>query len=83
VVEGPIEPDVLTRDEKLFVRMLGKKRCSAKVGDMNDSDMQDARDAAEATMHDPESSRQEKAHAMGSIVLLEDEAAKRAGTVKA
>jgi hypothetical protein len=34
-------------------------------------------------MHDPESSRQEKARAMGSIVLLEDEAAKRAGAVKA
>lgn len=79
VVEGPIEPDVLTRDEKLFVRMLGKKRCTSKVGDMNDSDMQDARDAAEATLHDPEASRAEKAHAAGSIVLLEAEAVARAG----
>lgn len=77
VVEGPIEPDVLTRDEKLFVRMLGKKRCTSKVGDMNDSDMQDARDAAEATLLDPESDAADKAHAKGAIVLLEDEAARR------
>jgi recombination protein RecT len=77
--DKPVEPDVLTRDEKVFVRMLGKKQCLAKVGEMNDTDMEDARNAAMADIDDPQATREEKAHAMGVIVLLEAEAARRTG----
>lgn len=72
-----VEPDVLTRGDKLFVRMLGSKRVMAKVADMNETDLRDARDAAEATLHDPAASDADRSRAAGVIVLLEDEAARR------
>ena len=78
--EGPITPDVLTRDEKIFVRGNAKgKPVTAKVAQMADFDMEDARNAAQADLDDPSSTREEKAHAMGVIALLEEEAARRAG----
>lgn len=77
--EGPITPDVLTRDEKIFVRGNAKgKPVTAKVAQMADFDMEDARNAAQADLDDPSSTREEKAHAMGVIALLEEEAARRA-----
>lgn len=76
--DEPIEPDTLTRDEKVFVRMLGKKPVTSKVFDMKPEDMEDAKNAAQADLDDPEASREEKAYAMGVIVLLEAEAARRA-----
>lgn len=78
VSSADVEPDVLTRDEKVFVRFLGKKRVEAKVFDMNDTDMEDARSAAEADINDPDSTVEDIARAKGVIVLLEDEAARRA-----
>lgn len=77
VNKDEIAPDVLTRKEKVFVRMLGSKRVTATVADMNETDLRDARDAAEATLHDPAASDADRSRAAGVIVLLEDEAARR------
>lgn len=77
--DEPLVAETLTRDEKVFVRMLGKKPVRSKVFDMTDEDMSDAKDAALADLNDPDSSRDDKQHAMGVIALLEAEAAKRAG----
>ena len=74
---APVNADVLTRKEKVFVRMLGSKRVTATVADMNETDLRDARDAAEATLHDPAASDADRSRAAGVIVLLEDEAARR------
>lgn len=74
----PLVADDLTRDEKIFVRHLGKKAIRAKVGDMTEDDLHDAKDAALATINDSSSSRDEKQYAMGVIALLDGEAAKRA-----
>lgn len=77
--DEPVEPDVLTREEKIFVRGNAKgKPVTAKVFDMADIDMEDARNAAQADLDDPTSSREDKAYAMGVIVLLESEAERRA-----
>lgn len=74
-----IAPDVLTRDEKVFVRNSNRgKPVTAKVSEMADFDMEDARNAALADIDDPEASAAEKSHAKGVIVLLEEEAARRA-----
>lgn len=82
--DEPLVADVLTRDEKVFVRANKKGGVFAKVSQMADFDMEDARSAAMADIDDPASTRDEKQHAMGVIVLLEEEAARRAGaTAKA
>lgn len=76
--DSPITPDVLLRDkEKIFIRMLGKRPVSAFIKDMTAEDMQDALMAAQADRDDPDSSREDKAYAMGVVALLEAEAAKK------
>lgn len=77
--DEPITPDVLLRDkEKIFVRMLGKREVYAFIKDMTPEDMQDALMAAQTDRDHPDSSREDKAYAMGVIALLEEEAARRA-----
>lgn len=66
------EPDVLTVKNKIFVRSLGKRLISMKVSEMNATDWQDAYDANEAALADPELTEEDRAHRLGVKVLLEE-----------
>ena len=68
----PEPASVLTEKHKIFVRMLGKRLISMKVGDMSATDWQDAYDSNEAALADPGCPTDERAHRLGVRALLED-----------
>ena len=68
----PEPASILTEKHKIFVRMLGKRLISMKVGDMSATDWQDAYDSNEAALADPGCPTDERAHRLGVRALLED-----------
>lgn len=71
-----IAADTLTDKTKVFVRMLGNKRIEMAAKDMNDTDMQDACDAAHALLADEMATVAEKNRALGVVNLIEPMMAK-------